>query len=237
MIDRLTQRRLILALISIILLALSLSTVRAQSETPLTSQEIVRLVYQLPAHPEKKEEIVEEIRKRGIGFPLTDGLRSIVATKSGNDALLHRTLEEAERRRLNPKASALPPEAESLDILERTRNVTLMAAGAMPDFVVKQLISRSYALGQSQNWSVRDRLTIAVSYRANAGEEYKVLSVNGQPTSAEERAKQTYEQLGGATSTGEYVSRLALLFSPESKTIFKAVDTDLLNSRRVVVYE
>src|SRR5438067_11041502 len=59
---------------------------RAQtSNAPLTSQELVRLVYQLPSHPEKRDEVVEEIRKRGLGFPLTDGLRSVVASKSGND--------------------------------------------------------------------------------------------------------------------------------------------------------
>src|SRR5688572_21159330 len=86
----------------------------AQSQTrPLTSKEIVSLVYQLPHHPEKRDEIVEEIRNRGIGFPLTPGLRSLVATKSGNDALLRRTLEEAERRRINPTASTLPSEAEA----------------------------------------------------------------------------------------------------------------------------
>lgn len=42
----------------------------AQSQNrPLTSKEIVSLVYQLPQHPEKRDEIVEEIRTRGIGFP------------------------------------------------------------------------------------------------------------------------------------------------------------------------
>ncbi len=53
----------------------------AQSQNrPLTSKEIVSLVYQLPRHPEKRDEILEEIRTRGIGFPLTSGLRSLVAT-------------------------------------------------------------------------------------------------------------------------------------------------------------
>src|SRR4030095_4813264 len=114
-------------------------------ESPLTSQQIVSLVYQLPRHPEKRDEIVDEIRRRGIGFPLTDGMRSLVATKSGNDPLLRRTLEEAERRRVNPTASALPPATDGDELLQRTRNVTLAAAGAMPDFLVKQIIRRSVA--------------------------------------------------------------------------------------------
>src|SRR5215475_9864706 len=114
-------------------------------QAPLTSQELVRLIYQLPHHPEQRDEVIEEIRKRGIGFPLTDGMRSLVATKSGNDALLRRTLEEAERRRVNPAASSLPSETEGNELLERTRNVTLAAAGALPDFLVKQIIKRSVA--------------------------------------------------------------------------------------------
>jgi hypothetical protein len=65
----------------------------AQSSTqvatgPITSQELVRLVQQLPAHPEKRDELIEEIRRRGINFELTPGLRGVVASKSGNDALL-----------------------------------------------------------------------------------------------------------------------------------------------------
>ncbi|HVG35532.1 MAG TPA: hypothetical protein VM911_20950 [Pyrinomonadaceae bacterium] len=211
---------------------------QAQSnDAPITSQELVRMVQQLPRHPEKRDEIVEEIRRRGIGFELTQGVRSVVASKSGNDALLRRTLEEAARRRVNPVASALPPEAEARDLLARTRNVTLAASNAMPDFIVKQLITRSYARGETNNWSVSDRLTIAVSFRAQIGEEYKVLAVNGLPPNAEIKEGQSYEQLGGTSSTGEYVSMLAGLFKEESQAKFEAVDTDLLRGRRTIVYQ
>jgi hypothetical protein len=208
------------------------------SDPPLTSKEIVSLVYQLPAHPEKRDEIVEEIRRRGIGFPLTEGMRSLVATKSGNDSLLRRTLDEAERRRINPTASALPPSAEANELLQRTRNVTLAATGAMPDFMVKQLIKRSIAYGTTKNWQPQDNLAIAVTYRSTAGEEYKVLSVNGMPLDKEASEGKDYSQyVGGSTSTGEYVTGLASLFKPQSDTEFRAVDTDLLRGRRALVYE
>jgi len=210
----------------------------AQSQNrPLTSKEIVSLVYQLPRHPEKRDEIVEEIRTRGIGFPLTSGLRSLVATKSGNDALLRRTLEEAERRRTNPTASALPSADEANELLERTSIATLAAAEAMPDFIVKQLIKRTAAYGNTNNWIPQDNLSIAVSYRANVGEEYKVLAVNGMPQEAKE-SKDYGKYVGGASSSGvEYISSLADLFKPKSRTTFKPVDTDLLQTRRTIVYE
>jgi len=209
-------------------------------EPPLTSQQVVSLLYLLPRHPEKRDEIVEEIRRRGIGFPLTDGMRSLVATKSGSDALLRRTLEEAERRRVNPTGSALPPAAEADDLLERTRNVTLAAANAMPDFIVKQLIRRSVAYGNTTNWVPQDNLAIAVGYRASGGEEYKLLSVNGVPAADDVKPTKDYSKYapGGATSSGvEYISALADVFKPESKTEFRLVDTDVVRERRALVFE
>lgn len=226
-----------LALLAVVLCA-ALLTARAQSgNAPLTSQELVRLVYQLPKQPEKRDEVVEEIRRRGIGFPLSDGMRSLVATKSGNDALLRRTLEEAERRRTNPAASTLPSATEAQELLSNARAATLAASEAMPDFIVRQLITRSYARGKFINWRVSDHLSIAVSYRASIGEEYKLLSVNGQPPMKETKEGGSYEEVGGTSSTGEYVSMLAALFKEETQAKFQVVDTDTLRKARAVVYE
>jgi len=231
-------KNVLLFVLLIVVISLPSSTF-AQAEKPISSQEIVSMLYLLPRHPEKREEIVEEIRRRGIGFPLTDGMRSLVATKSGNDSLLRRTLEEAERRRVNPTASALPSSTDGDELLQRTRNVTLAAAGAMPDFLVKQIIRRSVAYGTTTNWMPQDNLTIAVGYRANAGEEYKLLTVNGMPAPDEVREGKDYTKyVKGTTSSGvEYISALADIFKPESKTEFRMVDTDVIQSRRTVVYE
>lgn len=216
----------------------------AQNAKPLTNQEFVKLLYQLPRSPEMRDDLIEQIRRRGIGFPLTDGMRSLVATKSGNDQLLRRTLEEAERRRVNPTASTLPSEDEGRELLERTRNVTLAAANAMPDFLVKQIIKRSVAYGNTGNWIPQDNLTIAVGYRANVGEEYKVLTVNGMAPPPGEDAEATrdfsrnkYVPKGASSSGVEYISALADVFKPESKTEFRMVDTDMIQTRRTVVYE
>src|SRR6185369_8806646 len=207
---------------------LSSVAVLAQDARPLTSQEVVSRLYQLQRNPDIRDELIEEIRQRGLGFPLTDGMRSLIATKSGNDALLRRTFEEAERRRVNPTASALPSETEGNELLDRTRNVTLAAANAMPDFLVKQIIKRSVAYGTTTNWIPQDNLTIAVGYRANQGEEYKLLTVNGMPAPEDAKAGSDYSKYApkGASSSGvEYISALADVFKPESKTEFKMVDT------------
>jgi len=205
-----------------------------QQGPPLTNQEFVRMLYQLPTNPGQRDKLMDDIRKRGIAFPITPGLRSLVATKSGNDSSLIHTLEEAARRRANPTVATLPPEAESFELLERTRKTTLGAADTMPDYLVNQRITRSRAFGQSKNWTPYDRLSIAVSYRQGAGEDYKLLTVNGMPVTQD----QSYNmKLGGTISMGEYVSALKELFSPESRAQFQAVDTDTLRGRRTIVYE
>jgi hypothetical protein len=232
------SNHLLVTFFALLLLAGTFLTARAQStNTPFTSQELVSLLHQLPKRPEMRDEVISEIRRRGIGFALTAGFRSLVATKSGNDALLRRTLEEAERRRLNPTASTLPPEAEAQELLTKTRIASLAAAEAMPDFIVRQQITRSRAFNNTENWVTLDRLTIAVSYRASAGEEYKLVAVNGLPPNKDVREGRSYGEVGGTSSTGEYVSMLSALFNETSRATFKPVDTDLLRGRRTIVYE
>ncbi|HEX8560323.1 MAG TPA: hypothetical protein VF668_19660 [Pyrinomonadaceae bacterium] len=220
-------------------LAASAGAARAQqqpNQAPLTSAEFLALLRQLPYRPEAKAQLVGEVRRRGIGFALTSGLRSFVATKSGNDEELRRVLEEAERRFLDPsEATALPPEAETAELLARARSATLDATAQMPDFVVKQLVTRSAAPGQTRNWRVSDRLVVGVSYRPSEGEKYRLLAVNGMTgPAAEERSD--YREAGGANSTGEFVSVLKALFEEKSATEFKPLDTDTLRGRRAVVY-
>ncbi len=235
-----TKHKLFTAIIAQFLISLFAFTAQAQAPSPpLSSQELVRLVYQLPKHPEERDEIVAEIRTRGIGFQLTDGMRSLVATKSGSDPLIRRTLEEAERRRVSPKTEAAPSEAESSELLQRTKTATLGAANAMPDFIVRQLIKRSVAYGNTANWLPQDTLTIGVSYRQNAGEEYKVLTMNGMPLGQEAKGGSDYSKLvGGTTSSGaEYVTGLASIFKDDAQATFKPVDTDLIRGRRTIIYE
>ena len=234
---RLTRLALAVALAALSLCAGARAQQPAQG--PITNDELVRLVRQLPSNPGLRAELIAEIRRRGINFPLTNGLRSLVATKSGNDSDLRRALEEADRRRLNPESvRPRPSEEEASLILSRAREATLAAGKAMPDFVVKQLVVRSAAQGTTRNWSVQDRLTLAVSYRESAGEQYRVLAVNGIPATDESKERGSYhDRVGGTTSTGEYVGLLTEVFSEKSRTEFQLSDAETLRNRPAAVYD
>jgi hypothetical protein len=159
----------------------------------------------------------------------------LTTSKSRNDAELKRTLEEAERRRQNPTTAKLPTERESAEVLKKSREATLAAVEEMPDFVVKQQIARSAAYAGTNNFRNLDRLVVAVSYRASGQEDYRVLSLNGivQNNAA---SKESYEEVGGTSSTGEFVTVLSEIFKPESDTKFEIADTDVIRTRRALVF-
>ncbi|MGI8468357.1 MAG: hypothetical protein ACR2N3_07890 [Pyrinomonadaceae bacterium] len=204
-------------------------------QKPLTQAEYVKLLYALDKNPAMRDEVVETVRKRGIAFQITDGLRSLTSVKSHGDAELRRTLEESARRQSNPTVYNLPSAKESAEVLNKAREATLAAVDEMPDFVVKQQIQRGASYAGTNNFRNLDRLVVAVSYRAEGSEEYKILSVNGvlQPAPT---VKNTYEDVGGTSSTGEFVTVLATIFKPESETKFEPLDTDVIRGRRAIVY-
>ena len=226
-------------IISVILLLISSGFVFAQGgavqQKPLAQAEYVQMLYDLQKNPAKADELIQTIRTRGIGFELTDGLRGLTTSKSRNNAELKRTLEEAARRRAYPEAAKLPGDKEITEILAKAREANLAAVEEMPDFVVKQLIQRAAAYAGTNNFRNLDRLVVAVSYRAEGKEEYKVLSVNGILQNNPQN-KGSYEETGGTSSTGEFVTVLAKIFKKESETKFEIADTDIIRGRRAVVF-
>jgi hypothetical protein len=221
---------------ALLLLVFSTFSITAfAQEKPITQTDYVRMLYTLQKNPSGKAAIIEALRRRGIDFAVTDGLRGLTRSKGGNDEELKQALEEAGRRRENPEAAKLPSAKESAEILEKTRANTLAAINEMPDFVVKQLISRSAAYAGTGNWKPLDNLAIAVSYSEAKGEEYKVLAVNGSPINAEKRG--SYAGFNGSSTNGEFVETLRRIFAPESKTEINVLTTDVVRGRRSIVYD
>jgi len=222
-------------IIFVILLSLLAQAAFSQAQ-PLTQAEYVKMLYALQTKPGSKADIIEALRKRGIDFIVTDGVRSLTRSKGANDDELKRALEEADRRRQNPESTKLPPTAETNNILEKTRANTRDAVEEMPDFVVKQVITRSEAFAGTGNWRPYDNLVIGVSYSSEKGEQYRVLAKNGAPIT-DSTVAGSYSGLDGATSGGEFVEDLQKIFKPESKTVFNLLTTDMLRGRRTVVFE
>jgi len=218
-----------------VLVAVSITSVIAQ-EKPISQAEYVQMLYGIERKSRKKEDVVDEIRRRGIGFALTDGLRSLTRSKGANDDELKRALEEAERRRKNPEATKLPSELEIIGLIDKTRRKTLDAVEEMPDFVVKQQIQRSVGYAGTGTFRNQDKLVVGVSYRSTGEESYKLLSINGA-IQVNPEAKSGYSEAGGTSSTGEFVTMLATIFKPENDADFIPIQTDLIRGRDTVLFE
>jgi hypothetical protein len=219
-----------------LLLVLFFATVVFGQAKPLTQAEFVKMLYSLQNSPSTKTDIITALRTRGIGFELTDGIRGLTRSKSSNDEDIRRALEEADRRRQNPEAAIVPKKADADALLNKTRQNTLAALDDMPDFVVKQQIQRSIAYAGTGTYTPQDNLIVAVSYRASGEENYRLMMVNGI-MQANTQTKQNYEEAGGTSSTGEFVTMLATIFKPESDTKFEPVETDVIRGRKTVVFD
>jgi hypothetical protein len=204
-------------------------------DQPLTQAEYVKMLYEVQKTPAKKQDLIYIVRKRGISFVLTDGIKSLTRSKTGNDLELVKTLEESNRRRQNPNDAKLPDAKESAEILEKTRQNTLLANEEMPDFVAKQLIGRSVSYAGTTNFRPLDQLVIAVSFSVEKGEQYRVLMNNG--VSVKSETGSNYSGLDGATTGGEFVEDLQRIFKQESKTTFNLIDTSVIRGRKTIVFE
>lgn len=94
-----------------------------------------------------------------------------------------------------------------------------------------QNVARYIQTSENKDWRLDDNLEIELTYRVGKGEDFNLLRVDGKST------KQTYADIGGATSTGEFGSTIAAVFAPSSKAEFKEVKRETFRNRPTVVYD
>ncbi len=235
-----------------------------EKQAPLTKEDILRLLKPVPGSRYGQGDLAGEIGLRGIAFPLDEAtleqFRKAGAKSFVIDAL-QRAAAEANRPRLQqlpentadaaptsaprprlkeappaPPKEELTPEAKAaalakLPLLERARYHAEEYLDELPNFVVTQFVSRSVQTPEKQGWQAQDKLEIELTYSTNKGERFKLLRINDKPT------QRSYDELGGATSTGEFGSMLAALFSQRSQAEFKEVKREPFRGRPTVVYD
>lgn len=151
-----------------------------------------------------------------------------------------------ERPRLRPRDEAAPPpapemteeerraaraaELAKMPLLEQARVHAGEFLEELPNFIVTQLVSRSVRLPDQKDWKEEDKLEVELSYHVKTGEKLKLVKLNGKPTT------QSYESLGGATSTGEFGSLLGALFDPRSQAEFKELRSETLRGHATKVF-
>lgn len=163
----------------------------------------VRLSNQLDVHT------VEALQSLGAGRLTVAALRTLMTESASLSAAP--VPVEAAKPAVVPMAT--PDPAQQKEILAAVTENALNYSNSLPNFICLQ-VTRRY-LEETGGDRLIDKVAERLSYFDHK-EDYKVISVNDSPVT-----NRKHEQLGGATSSGEFGSMLFEIFSPESKTEFQ----------------
>ena len=124
-------------------------------------------------------------------------------------------------------------DADSAALLQKSRQKALDYAQSLPDFVCAEIIQRYEAsawLSRLGPWVHADTLTVKLSYSQRT-EGHKLELIDGKPTDRK------FEDLGGATNSGEFGGILRTVFDPASQATFDRDRSKKAGNRRIAVYQ
>ena len=123
-----------------------------------------------------------------------------------------------------------PPDAtEQKNVLADATEHALNHEKNLPDFICTQTTRRFEDFNGNNGWRPIDIIVERLTYFEHR-EDYKVIELNGRPASI------AHEQLGGASSSGEFGSVMKSIFMPESETEFHWQNFFTLRGRLTYVY-
>jgi hypothetical protein len=221
----------------------------SQDSRPVTKQEIVSRLKDAESHHLSQADIVADINQRGIDFfadaKFLNELRQLGARSFLLNSLERSSKDSGKPQISDPKIQKQETQvreeetpAESRDamiaklpFIEQARQHSMDFDEELPNFIVTQMVTRYIQEPGDKDFRLSDKLEIELTYRVGKGEDFNLLRIDGKPT------RQTYEQVGGATSTGEFGSALASVFAPQSRAAFKEVRRETFRNRQTVVYD
>jgi hypothetical protein len=179
----------------------------------------------------KKVQLSEKLDERGI-----EELQGLGAGPKTVQAL--RALSEASAALPAPPPPPVkqviasipaPTPAEQERVLKAVREYALNYVRRLPDFICTQVTRRYVDPTGLEFWQREDVITEQLSYFERR-EEYKVVLVNSVPSSL------SHDQVGGATSSGEFGTMLKEIFEPESRGDFRWERWTTLRGKRMHVF-
>jgi hypothetical protein len=172
-----------------------------------------------------EDQTVEELRAAGAGPKTIAALKKLVLASAG--------LSDAPPP--PPKTAALvtippPSSIEQKQILDQVAEQALNYTENLPNFICTQLTRRHVDQTGTENYTLADTVQEQLTY-FDRHETYKVTMVDSRAVTNVE-----HDQLGGATSSGEFGTMLRYVFEPSSRTEFGWEKWATLRARRMYVF-
>ncbi len=127
-------------------------------------------------------------------------------------------------------ADTPPSNEEQARILNAVRTYASDYTKRLPDFICTQVTRRYLSETKHASWNQRPQVIVARLSFFGQREDYKVISVNGKPSTVE------MDELGGAVSRGEFGTQVKMLFAPSCRAGFTWKRWARLRNRRMHVY-
>lgn len=236
------KKVVIIAVLCWLISSLGISVCGQDQDAPFTKAEILRLLKPAPGSRSSQGDLAGEITRRGIAFAADEKTLGELRKAGARSFLIEAIAQAAARENEKPAAPvpasvpqptepAAPAAPAPLTLLEQARHHALEFMEDLPNFIVIQIVNRYERRPGQKDWEQADKLEIELRYRAKQGEQFTLLRINDRPT------ERSYQDLGGATSTGEFGSMLAALFSPASQADFRESRRDVIRGHQAVVYD
>jgi hypothetical protein len=232
------------------------NTLPALQRPPMTKAEVLERLQSATRREIQQGDIAGEIEERGINFEVTDEVLGQFR-RAGAKSFVVDALLRAITRKNNPQPASPPSERKperpsdpgpntaagdddandearafaSLPLIEQARRFALNYTQELPNFVVDQQVKRLTQDPYNRQWRLKDTLDIEVTYESSTGENYRLQAIDGRPT------RKSYDDVGGASSAGEFGTILIALFNPRSNAQFKQGPVERINGRPAVVFD
>ena len=165
----------------------------------------IHLSNQLDAHT------VETLQSLGAGRLTMAALKTLMAESSSLPA----APAPAAAPKVTAAPMAVPDPTQQKEILAAVTENALNYSDSLPNFICLQVTQRYVDRAGGDHFVATDKIAERLSYFEHK-EDYKVISVNDAPVT-----NRKHEQLGGATSSGEFGTMLREIFDPQSQTEFQ----------------
>ncbi|HWF46979.1 MAG TPA: hypothetical protein VG168_08240 [Bryobacteraceae bacterium] len=115
-------------------------------------------------------------------------------------------------------------------LIAKTKDWSQTFTQGLPNFVCRQLTTRYQEENKSSGFQPIDIVTATVVYE-DGHESYRDISIGGH------KVNKKMSEIGGSTSTGEFASTLASLFSDYTQAEFRRAQTTSIGQTPAVIYD
>ena len=201
-------------------------TALAYAQTSMTAEQLVGFVKSSVKLHEDDRKVAEVVKKTRLSDQLDArtvetlqglgaGRLTIAALRQLSTGSASLPAAPAPAAKLSVAPIPAPSAEEQQKILAAVTENALNYSNGLPNFICMQVTRRYVDRNGGDNFRLTDTIAERLSYFEHK-EDYKVISVNNAPV-----VNRKHEQLGGATSSGEFGSLLLGIFGPESQTEFE----------------